>query len=281
MTDHTPHPLSGHNRHGLNNVNEGLASTLDGITKGLADVLGDLGKGLIDFLTRMTSGDKEKAPTEAEKKDAFATLKTWHEMEPDDEKRRAVGNAADFIKDQFKPAEQGADRDSDQRTTSDTQQVRERVIEVPQYIKDMPDFETILTRQREQVAQEQARQYQGIANESRIGAAEAREDKSEQQQRHEARQDPATPGIEKDDPDPYAQAAQELNAKTLEHGQEIEGEVIEVAKAGGQNYYVIEQDGERLAVPAGEKPEHEKGDEITATRTPEGFETGEAYGYGR
>ena len=63
--------------------------------------------------------------------------------------------------------------------------------------------------------------------------------------------------------------------------QEIEGEVIEVAKAGGQNYYVIEQDGERLAVPAGEKPEHEKGDEITATRTPEGFETGEAYGYGR
>ena len=91
----------------------------------------------------------------------------------------------------------------------------------------------------------------------------------------------ATPGIEKDDPDPYAQAAQELNAKTLEQGQEIEGEVIEVAKAGGQNYYVIEQDGERLAVPAGEKPEHEKGDEITATRTPEGFETGEAYGYGR
>jgi len=44
---------------------------------------------------------------------------------------------------------------------------------------------------------------------------------------------------------------------------------------------VIEQDGERLAVPAGEKPEHEKGDEITATRTPEGFETGKAYGYGR
>lgn len=124
---------------------------MDGITKGLADVLGDLGKGLIDFLNRMTSGDKEKAPNEAEKKDAFATLKTWHEMEPDDEKRRAVGNAADFIKDQFKPAEQGADRDSGQRTTSDTQQVRERVIEVPQYIKDMPDFEAILTRQREQL----------------------------------------------------------------------------------------------------------------------------------
>ncbi|ARV21014.1 hypothetical protein AEP_04100 (plasmid) [Curvibacter sp. AEP1-3] len=279
MTDHTPHPLSGHNRHGLNNINEGLASTLDGITKGLADVLGDLGKGLIDFLNRLTSGDKDKTPNEAEKKDAFATLKTWHEMEPDDDKRRAVGNAADFIKDQFKPAEQGADRDSGQRAASDTQQVRERVIEVPQYIKDMPDYEAILTRQRELVAQERATMYQGLRNESRMEAYEAQEQSREQKAEHEARQDPAKPGIEKGDP--YAQAAQELNAKPLEQGQEIEGEVIEVAKAGGQNYYVIEQDGERLAVPAGDKPEHEKGDEITATRTPEGFETGEAYGYGR
>ena len=281
MTDHTPHPLSGHNRHGLNNINEGLASTLDGITKGLADVLGDLGKGLIDFLNRLTSGDKDKTPNEAEKKDAFATLKTWHDMEPDDDKRRAVGNAADYIKDQFKPAEQGADRDSGQRAASDTQQVRERVIEVPQYIKDMPDYETILARQRELVAQERAIMYQGLRNESRMEAYEAQEEGRERKAEHEARQDPAKPGIEKGDPDPYAQAAQELNAKPLEQGQEIEGEVIEVAKAGGQNYYVIEQDGERLAVPAGEKPEHEKGDEITATRTPEGFETGEAYGYGR
>ena len=36
-----------------------------------------------------------------------------------------------------------------------------------------------------------------------------------------------------------------------------------------------------LAATVGEKPEYEKGDEITATRTPEGFDTGEAYGYGR
>ena len=39
MHDHTPHPLSGHHRPGLNNINEGLASTLDGITKGSAEVL--------------------------------------------------------------------------------------------------------------------------------------------------------------------------------------------------------------------------------------------------
>ena len=152
---------------------------------------------------------------------------------------------------------------------------------MPQYIKDMPDYETILARQRELVAQERATMYQGLRNESRMEAYEAQEEGRERKAEHEARQDPAKPGIEKGDPDPYAHAAQELNAKPLEQGQEIEGEVIEVAKAGGQNYYVIEQDGERLAVPAGEKPEHEKGDEITATRTPEGFETGEAYGYGR
>lgn len=50
--------------------------------------------------------------------------------------------------------------------------------------------------------------------------------------------------------------------------------------AGGQNYHVIEQDGERLAVPAGDKPEHDRGDEIIASRTREGVETGEAYGHG-
>jgi len=49
----------------------------------------------------------------------------------------------------------------------------------------------------------------------------------------------------------------------------------------GQNYYVIEQDGERLAVPAGDKPEYRPGDEITATRSAEGIELGESYGYGR
>ena len=44
---------------------------------------------------------------------------------------------------------------------------------------------------------------------------------------------------------------------------------------------VIEQDGERLAVPAGDKPEYRPGDEITAARSPEGIEVGESYGYGR
>ena len=31
MNDHTPHPLSAPYRPGLNNLNEGLASTLDAI----------------------------------------------------------------------------------------------------------------------------------------------------------------------------------------------------------------------------------------------------------
>lgn len=281
MSDHTPHPLSGHQRHGLDNINTGLASTLDGITEGVAEVLGDLGKGLVDFLNRLTAGDKEAPTSEAEKKDAYATLKTWQDLEPDEEKKRAVGGAAEYIKDQFRPAEQGAATRESQPDGSDQQATRERVIEVPQYIKDMPDYEAILTRQRELVAQEQARQFQGLASAGRLEAAEAREEAGEQQQRHEARQDPATPGIEPDQPDPYAAAAQQLEAKPLQVGQEVEGEVIDVAKVDGKNYYVIEQDGDRLAVPAGDKPQHEKGDEITAERTKEGFETGEAYGYGR
>jgi hypothetical protein len=67
----------------------------------------------------------------------------------------------------------------------------------------------------------------------------------------------------------------------MQEGQEIEGEVLDVVNVDGNNYYVIEQDGERLAVPAGDKPEHEKGDDITVSRTKEGFETGEACDYGR
>jgi len=61
----------------------------------------------------------------------------------------------------------------------------------------------------------------------------------------------------------------------------VEGEVVEVAKIDGQNYYVVEQDGERVAVPAGAKPEHGKGDEISASHGKEGIEVEEAYGYGR
>ena len=112
-------------------------------------------------------------------------------------------------------------------------------------------------------------------------AFEALEEHLDHKLEHEARQDPATPGIEKDSYDPYEKAAKELDATPMKQGQEIEGEVVDVAKVGGVNYYVVEQDGERLAVPAGDKPEHDKGDEIAASRTKEGFETREAYGYGR
>jgi len=278
MPNHTQHPLSGHRRHGLDNINEGLADTLDGITSAVADIFGDLGQGLVDFLNRLSSGDKDKKPNEAEKQNAYASLKTWQGFESAEDKRRIVGDAADHIKDQLKPAERGADRD---KPSHDMNREQERVLIVPEYIRAMPDYEAILTRQRELVAQEQARQYQGLANEARMEAAAAREEQREQQQRHEASQDPATPGIEKDDPDPYADAARELDAKPLQEGQDIEGEVIDVAVSGGQNYYVIEQDGERFAVPAGDAPAHERGDEITASHTNEGIETGAAYDYGR
>lgn len=263
-----PHPLSGHHRHGLDNINEGLADTLDSLTKGLAD-----------YLNRLT-GDKTKEPTQAEKLEAYAMLMAWHELETEDEKRRVLCEAADYCKGQFGPAEPGAGISGDQQPETHAQQVQERVIPVPEYIRKLPDYETILARQRELAAQELAR-YQGIANQARIEAADAREEQREQRERYEARQDPATPGIERGDPDPYAQAAQELDATPLQEGQEAEGEVIDVAQVDGQNYYVIEQEGERVAVPAGEKPEYRRGDDITASRSPEGIEVAEAYGYGR
>lgn len=275
-----PNPISGQRRHGLDNINEGLAMTLDSITKGVAEIFGDLGQGLVDFLNRLTARDKAKAPTQDEKQEAYATLKTWGELETEDDKRRVLCQAADYCKGQFGPAEQGAGHGAEQPAEKNAQQVLERVIPVPEYIRKLPDYETILARQRELAAQELAR-YQGIANQARIEAADAREERSEQRERFEARQDPATPGIEHGDPDPYAQAAQELDATPLQEGQEVEGEVIDVAQVNGQNYYLIEQDGERLAVPAGDKPEYRRGDEITASRSPEGIEVGEAYGYGR
>ncbi len=81
--------------------------------------------------------------------------------------------------------------------------------------------------------------------------------------------------------DPYERAAKALEAEPLDPGQEIDGEVVEVAKVNGKNYYVIEQDGERFAVPSGDEPEFEKGDEIAVSRTKEGFEAGETYDHGR
>lgn len=140
MHDHTPHPLSGHHRPGLNNLNEGLASTLDGITKGIAEVFGDLGKGLIDFLNRLT-GDKDKQPTQDEKREAYADVKTWRELEADEGKRAMLDDAANHIKGQFKPAEQGAQRDGDPEQAKDTPTERERVIPVPQHIRELPDYE--------------------------------------------------------------------------------------------------------------------------------------------
>lgn len=281
MPDRSQHPLNGHQRHGLNNLNEGFADTLDSLTQDLADVLGDLGQGLIDFLNRLTADDKEKTPTEAEKKDAYAKVKVWESLAANDEKGAVLGKTADLIKGQIETTEQGVERESPAARAQDAGFVRERFIEVPVQIKALPEYELLLAQQRQALAQEQARQSQGIASGARLEAADARQALDEQQQRHEARQDPATAGVEGDDFDPYLLAADQLDAKTLEQGQEIEGEVVEIVKSGDENYYVLEHEGERLAVPAGDEPEHEVGDEIIATRTREGFEIEDAYGYNR
>lgn len=277
-------------KHALDNITDGLASTLDSLTNGvahsldqltdgLANKMHELEKGLANFLTDLFSGDKDKEPTDAEKADAAAKIKTWQELETDGEKRNTLGKAADLVQGQFSAAD---------RTGQDFEPVQhnqerelERVIVVPQYIRDQPGYEATLARQRELVAQEQAAMYQGLRNEARMEAYAAEEKIVGREQRHEAAQDPATPGIEPDERDPYAHAAQELDAKTLDQGQEVEGEVVAVAMVDGKNYYVIEQDGERLAVPAGDDPEFDKGDDITVTRTKEGYETGVDYGYGR
>jgi len=169
---------------------------------------------------------------------------------------------------------------------------RERTIEVPENIRNNPMYQQILEEQRATqarlvtehadriAAESKATTYQGLSNQARMEVAEAREERSEQRQQYESRQDPATPGVEGKF-DPYEKAAAELEAKPLKEGQEVEGEVVEVAKIDGQNYYVVEQDGERVAVPAGAKPEHGKGDEISASHGKEGIEVEEAYGYGR
>jgi len=170
---------------------------------------------------------------------------------------------------------------------------RERVIEVPQHIKELPDYETTLARIREQTAQEMARYYMAMAAEARVEAALARQEAAEAKAEHLAMQDPTRPGVEtehrqaeKEEQERAAAieaAANELDAKLVEPGQEVEGEVLEVAQVNGQSLYVVEQDGERYAVPAGEKPEFEKGDEITVERSEDGrsYEASESYSYGR
>jgi len=166
------------------------------------------------------------------------------------------------------------------------EKVLERTLVIPEYIRNCPAYQQVLEGQRaaqaERIAAEaRANNYQGLANQARLEVAEAREERSEQQQQPESGKEQAEPGIEADGDYSYEQASKELDAEPIKDGQEIEGEVVDVAKVNGQNYYVIEQDGERLAVPAGDKPEYEKGDEITVSRSKEGFETGESYGYER
>lgn len=236
---------------------------------------------------------KEKAEAEkkaeadkaakAEKKEQEAKAK--EEAEAKAKAAEAAEHAA-WEKDMLERMEQREQRTNAQERTLD------RGLEVPQHIRESAAYQQILEAQRETqarlveeqarryAAEQQATMYQGLRNEARMDAYEAQEENRERKAEHEARQDPATPGVEGKF-DPYEKAAQELDAKPMKEGQEIEGEVVEVAKVDGKNYYVVEQDGERVAVPAGDKPEHEKGDEITASRTKEGFETGEAYGYGR
>jgi hypothetical protein len=162
------------------------------------------------------------------------------------------------------------------------EKVLERTLVIPEYIRNCPAYQQVLEGQRaaqaERIeAEARANNYQGIANQARMEAAEERNE----HQQHEAEQDQAKPGVEADDYDLYEQAAKELDAEPMKEGQEIEGEVVEVAQVDGKNYYIIEQGWERLAVPAGDKPEYEKGDEITVSRSKEGFETGESYGYER
>lgn len=133
-----------------------------------------------------------------------------------------------------------------EQSSAAPERTQERAIEVPESIRGNPLYQQILDEQR--------------AYQARLVSDQAEQIKAEK---------------------PYEKAAAELDAKTMKQGQEIEGEIVETAKVDGKNYYVVEQDGERLAVPAGDKPEHEKGDEITASRTKQGFETDEAYDYGR
>lgn len=228
--------------------------------------------------------DAEKA-AKAEKKEQEAKVKENAEAKA---KAAEVAEHAAWEKSMLESQE----RDREQRSAV-SEVTRERTIEIPESIRNNPLYQQILEEQRatqarlvteqaDRIAVEaRANNYQGLANQYRIDAADAREEKREAEQRFTERQDPATPGVEKGDPDPYAQAAKELDAKPMKEGQEVEGTIVEATNVDGRNYYVVEQDGERFAVQAGEKPEHEKGDEITASRTRDGFETAEDYGYGR
>jgi hypothetical protein len=211
------------------------SKTVDQISGSIAEVLGDFGKGLIDFLNRLTS-ENENRPTNQEKKEALATIQTWGNFEADEAKRRVLDSSAEFLKGHFSFADRG--HESGQR---DAHSELERTIPVPQWIRDLPDYETLLARQRVIVAQELAK-YEEFK---------------------------------------YGQVAGELDAEPLADGQEVEGEILEVAQVDGENFYIIDQAGDRVAVPAGDNPEYQQGDEISVARESAGFEIVESYGYGR
>jgi hypothetical protein len=208
---------------------------IEQITGGIVEVLGDFGKGLTDFLNRLT-GEKENRPTSQEKKEALAAIKTWGNFEADEAKRRALDDSAELIKGSFSFGDRGHEP-----AQVDRHSELELTIPVPQWIRDFPDYETLLARQRVIVAQELAK-YEEFK---------------------------------------YGQAAGELDAEPLADGQEVEGEILEVAQVDGENFYIIDQDGDRVAVPAGDNPEYQQGDEISVTRESAGFEIAESYGYSR
>lgn len=235
---------------------------------------------------------KEKADQDAKRK--AAQEKANKEAKAKEEARKAAEKREqqECEKAELEAREKELEAAKEQGRDEGKELSRERVIEVPQHIKELPDYETMLARSREQAAQEIAR-YQAMAAEAKVEAALARQDAAEAKAEHLAMQDPTRPGVEteprqaeKEEQERAAAieaAASELDAKLVEPGTEIEGEVLEVAQVNGQSLYVVEQDGERFAVPAGEKPEFEKGDEITVERSEDGrsYEASESYSYGR
>ena len=103
---------------------------------------------------------------------------------------------------------------------------------------------------------------------------------------HQAEQQ-ATKDAGKPEPEQTRQAQDSgMEARHMEQGEELSGEIVEAVEVDGKDYYTVVIDNEktgepeRVLVPAGDT-EHEPGDEITARHTPQGVEIEEAYGYGR
>ena len=77
-----------------------------------------------------------------------------------------------------------------------------------------------------------------------------------------------------------------MEARHIENGEEISGEIAEIAHIEGQAFYAVDTENEatgkpeRVLVPVGDT-EHEPGDEIQATKTPQGVQIEQEYGYGR